>query len=386
MRIACVTTSQIPSSTANSIQVMKVCQALAQLGHEVRLWTPGTRQTPWKDLAVHYGLYKPFDVEWVRSLPALKRYDFAYKAWLRVRKWQPHLVYTWLPQIGVLALAGGYPVVLELHDRPTGKVGPRLLRWMVLAHGQKRFAIITQALYAVLRDEFDLRFPPDSVVIAPNGVDLERYRYSLTPEEARRELDLPEKFTVVYSGHFYPGRGMGLLVELARRFPEVQFLWVGGRPEAVAHWREQIAEAGIDNIRLTGFVENQRLPLFQAAGEVLLMPYEKSVSGSSGGNSADICSPMKMFEYLASGRAIITSDLPVLHEVLNEEIAVFCPPEDIEAWDRALRYLIHHPEECRKRGETARTHAARYTWLAREQRVLEGWLPDTLVTGGLQEA
>jgi glycosyltransferase involved in cell wall biosynthesis len=385
MKIACVTTSQIPSSTANSIQVMKVCQALAQLGHEVKLWTPGTLQTPWKDLAVHYGLNKPFDVEWVRSVPRLKRYDFAYKAWLRVRKWQPHLVYTWLPQTGVLALASGFPVVLELHDRPSGKVGPRLLHWMVLARGHKRFSIITHALYTVLQSEFNLRFSPDSVVIAPNGVDLERYQHSLTPEAARRELGLPEQFTVVYSGHFYPGRGMGLLLELARRFPGVQFLWVGGRPEAVAYWKSQIAEAGLGNILLTGFVENQRLPLYQAAGEVLLMPYEKSVSGSSGGNSADICSPMKMFEYLASGRALITSDLPVLHEVLNEEIAVFCPPEDVEAWDRALRYLIQHPEECRRRGEMAWAHATRYTWVAREQKILGDWL-QTALTGGLREA
>ena len=83
---------------------------------------------------------------------------------------------------------------------------------------------------------------------------------------------------------------------------------------------------------MTGFIENSKLPLYQAACDILLMPYENAIAGSSGGNSVDICSPMKMFEYMAVGRAIISSDLPVIHEVLDNETAFFCPPEDSSAW------------------------------------------------------
>ena len=61
-----------------------------------------------------------------------------------------------------------------------------------------------------------------------------------------------------------------------------------------------------------------------------MMPYGKMVAGSSGGNIAEVSSPMKMFEYMASGRVILTSDIPVLREVLNENNAVFYIPEDIE--------------------------------------------------------
>ena len=50
MKIAVIAPSRVPSNTANSIQVMKVCQALAQLGHTVRLWVPGENSTPWEQL------------------------------------------------------------------------------------------------------------------------------------------------------------------------------------------------------------------------------------------------------------------------------------------------------------------------------------------------
>lgn len=373
MRIACFSTSQIPSSTANSIQVMKMCQALVQTGHVVKLWVPGQNDIPWSQLAAHYGLAYSFEVAWVPSRPWLKRYDFVFQAWNRARDWGTDLVYTWLPQIGFMALRAGLPLVLELHDRPSGRIGPHLLRWVVNRKGSKRFAIITQALYRVLREEFGLNLREDQVVIAPNGVDLERYHGLPDPSEARQRLGLKEQFTAVYSGHFYPGRGMGLLLEMARNLPHIQFLWVGGRDEAVTYWRNEIRQQGLTNVILTGFVENRVLPLYQAAGEVLLMPYERAVAGSSGGNSADICSPMKMFEYLACGRAILTSDLPVLHEVLNERNARFCPPEDVEAWTRALDDLFRHPEVCWALGQQARADAERYTWIARAHRILADW-------------
>ena len=49
---------------------------------------------------------------------------------------------------------------------------------------------------------------------------------------------------------------------------------------------------------------------------------------------------MKMFEYMAAERAIITSDLPVIREVLNESNAVFCPPDEVDAWKTAIEGLL----------------------------------------------
>jgi glycosyltransferase involved in cell wall biosynthesis len=211
--------------------------------------------------------------------------------------------------------------------------------------------------------------------MSPNGVDMERYTNLPEPTAARKLLDMPTTLTVGYTGHLYPGRGMSLLTELARCFPGINFLWVGGRQQDVNVWCERLAAENIRNITLTGFVENSQLPLFQAAADILLMPYERVITGSSGGNSTTYASPMKMFEYMACKRAIISSDLPVIREVLNPSNAILCPPEDIDAWSQALGNLIYDEEKRNSLAEQAWLDIQQYTWLERARKALQGFVP-----------
>jgi glycosyltransferase involved in cell wall biosynthesis len=378
MKIACVSTSQVPSSTANSIQLMKVCHALAGSPtagdhRQVCLWTPGQVAAPWEKLSDYYGLSQPFELRWLPSRPVFRRYDFALRAVQQARAWGADLVYTWLLPAAVLALQARLPVVLELHDLPTGSFGPRLFRYFIKHPGKKRLLVITHALSHRLGVENGSAL---DVQIAPNGVELECYAGLPDASEARRQLGLAENLTAVYTGHLYAGRGIDLLAGLAGALPSITFLWVGGRPAEVAAWKEKLAGLGIRNVLLTGFIENRRLPLYQAAGDVLLMPYERAIAGSSGGNSADICSPMKMFDYLACGRAILTSDLPVIHEVLNDANACFCPPEDLPAWTKALAGLLQDTPRRQALAAQAGCDSARYSWQARALRAVEGFSGD----------
>ncbi len=380
MKLACISASTVPSGTANSIQAMKVCQSLAQVGAETRLWLPGERSFAWEGLAEQYGLQTPermgvtpFEVSWLPADRRLRRYDFAWKAVRAARAWGAGAIYTWVPQAALLALWSGMPALLELHDRPSGRVGPWLFRQVARHPGKKRLLFITLALQQALEREQGLRIRPDEALIAPDGVDLERYAGLPPAEDARRQLGLKAGLTAGYTGHLYPGRGMEILTALAKAFPRVNFLWVGGRPNDVIQWRTRIAQMGLDNVTLTGFVPNRHIPLYQAAGDILLMPYEYNVTVSGGGNTADICSPMKMFEYMAAGRVILSSNLPVLHEVLDETRAVFCPPEDPAGWVRAFGQLAESPDLRARLGAAARAVVTQYAWQERARRCLAGF-------------
>jgi glycosyltransferase involved in cell wall biosynthesis len=375
MKIACISTTRVPSDTANSIQVMKACQALARLGHEVHLLVPQWGRegsTPWPLLAEQYGLQEPFEITWLPTHPRLKRNDFAWLAVNRAARLGAEAIYTWTGQSAVFALLRRMPVLFEMHDLPTGKLGPLWFRLFRALPGKKRLLPITHALRRALESSFG-GFPDEQVVIAPNGVDLEQYQNLPAPAKARRELGLPEAVTVLCSGHLYAGRGVDLFLMLAARFPEASFVWVGGRPEDVAFYQMLAARDGVSNLTFTGFIPQNRLPCYQAAADVLLMPYARTIAGSSGGNSAAICSPMKMFDYLAAGRAILTSDLPVIHEVLSEDTALFAPPEDLEAWSAALQPMLNNPNLRERLSANARAAAESYTWLTRARRALEGF-------------
>ena len=364
MKIVCISAAQIPSDTANSIQVMKVCQAFVQLGHDITLLAPGNRDPIIDDhrLLEHYGLERLFPIQW---LPLRNRHLFPWKAVWRARRLRADLLYTWPLQSGVLGLLIGRPTMLELHDFPSGRFGPFWLRLFLIFPGRKRFLPITEALRKALR------LPVEQTVIAPDGVDLERYKSLPGGESARRILGLPAGPTVLCTGHLYAGRGADLFLGLAEKFPRISFVWVGGRPADVETWKGRAGR--LANVIFTGFVPNERIPLYQSAADVLLMPYERKVATSSGGNTAGICSPMKMFEYMAAGRAILSSDLPVLHEVLDGTTAVFCPLEDAKAWESALAGLLAEQPQRQSLGLRARAAVEQYSWVKRAQRVLEGF-------------
>jgi len=372
MNIVATAGSTIPSDTANSIQVMKACAALVQLGHHVTLIVPGIPNRS-VDLKQHYGLQTDFPIEWLSSA---SRRMFTWQSVQRARALKPDLLYTWFPQSAVFGLLYKIPTVFEIHIQPTGTLGPAWHRAFAKINSRKRLVSITQALVDVLDRDYNMRLKADEVVIAPNGVDLERFAaLPATPELARQQLTFPSTPTVMCTGHLYAGRGADLFLALAKSIPQAHFVWVGGRPDDITTWKGQAESQNISNLTFTGFIPNQNLPLYQAAADILLMPYSRSIMGSSGtADSASVASPMKMFEYMAAGRAIVTADLPVIREVLNEKNAVFCEPDNIGDWKLGIEKLLRDESRRVELGKQARRDVEGYTWLARAEKILNGFI------------
>jgi glycosyltransferase involved in cell wall biosynthesis len=367
MNIVAIAGSTIPSDTANSLQVMKACQALVQIGHTVTLLVPAATSAENKsvDLKKHYGLQENFPIEWLSSS---NRRMFTWDAVRRARALKADLIYSWFPQSAVFGLLRNRPVVFEIHIQPTGFFGPGWHKAFASLRGRKRLVSITDALVNILERDFHMHFHPEDVVIAPNGVDLERFASLPDPVTARRQIGLHESSTVMCTGHLYAGRGAELFLSVAKSLPQVHFVWVGGRPEDIQIWSQKAAS---ENVTFTGFIPNSDLPLYQAAADILLMPYSRSIMGSSGkADSASVASPMKMFEYMAAGRAIVSADLPVIREVLDEKNAVFCEPDDIRDWRLEIEALLDNKARRIELGNQARQDVQGYTWAARAQRIM----------------
>lgn len=399
MKIAVITNSRIPSLTANSIQAMKVSQALMQLGHDLRMYAPAETEPVSPELLItHYGLRLIPRLELLPSSKRLKRFDFIFHAQHAAKRFDADLIYTWLPQSAVIGLWAGYPVVLEMHADVSGKMGAWWLRQFWKAKGRKVMTVTTSALRNALERSTKLALKNEGLIVAPNGVELEKYDGLPSPAEARRQLNLPDGLTVGFTGHIYPGRGADLLFELAKQMPQVNFLWAGGTPELVDFWRGKLTEAKMTNVTMTGFVKHESIPLYQAASDVLLMPYSRSISASSGQDIAEVINPMKMFEYMASARAIVSADLPSIREVLNDGNAVFCPAREtgelgirsqelgggrvapsalrgayrdhIAEWKVEIESLLGDESRRRELGSQARRDVEQLTWVQREKMVM----------------
>ena len=381
MKVAIVAPTPIPTRTANSLQVMKMSQALASLGNEVRVASPtyhpaDVQGHDWQALARHYGLQQAFAIDWLPAHPRFRRYDYAARAVTWARRWQADILYTRLPQAAALASRLGDKTILEIHDIPQGRLGPWLFRLFLKGGGARRLVVITRSLADSLERAMSVSMSPPFTLVAADGVDLTRYADLPAAPEARTRLENLQGrmscFTAGYTGHLYAGRGGELMIDLATRHPDITFLLVGGEPPDVARLQAQVDARRLENVILTGFIPNADLPLYQAACDVLLMPYQKHVAASSGGDIAPYLSPMKLFEYLACGRAILSSDLPVLREVLNPANAVLLDPEDVDGWAAALRLLQNDPRRRENLGQQARRDASLYTWEARARAILAG--------------
>lgn len=372
MKITYLYPSSLPSQRANAIQVMKTCQSLAQLGHKVSLVVPGSAMDnpTWDALADLYGLSTPFELHFLK--PGLTgRRGFAREAAREARRMGTDLVFTRSLPAAVTSLRMKLPAILEMHQMPGGLFGPVWFRWFIRLKGRKLLLTITLALSDALVKAYPRLSQGTPLLVAPSGVDLERYANLPGAAEARRQLGLPETWSAVCTGNLYPGRGMDLVLDLARRLPQVMFIWVGGTPEDVSLWKERSRAAGMENILLTGFIANREMPLYQAAADVLLLPYAPAFTNSGGEDISAVSSPLKAFEYLAAGRPICSSDLPVLREVLNESNAVLLPSGDAEAWQQALQQLHDRPEKWKALSQQASRDAKGYSWQERSRKVLE---------------
>jgi glycosyltransferase involved in cell wall biosynthesis len=85
-------------------------------------------------------------------------------------------------------------------------------------------------------------------------------------------------------------------------------------------------------------------------------------------------SPGKMFEYMAARRLIVSSDLPVIAEVLNEGNAVLCGPEEIDAWERALSRASMDADWRERLARKARRDVERYTYRSRVRQIFTALL------------
>jgi glycosyltransferase involved in cell wall biosynthesis len=380
MKIVLIAPSYLPARRANTVQVLKMAQALTVLEHDVLVLVPGSSpeiEGGWEGVSHHYGLQYPFAIEWLPTNPCFRQYDYALKSVFHARRWKADLIYTRLLQAGALASFLGMDTLFELHHLPPGSTGPWLFRRFLKGRGARALVVITQALEEAITPQVRLLNPILSIIVAPDGVDLARYENLPVSTAARQSLPStfnfqPSTFIAGYTGHLYAGRGINLILAAAAQLPGVTFLLVGGEPADVERIRAEAQSRGLVNVILTGFLPNAELPLYQAACDLLLMPYQRKLATSSGSDTSTFFSPMKVFEYMACGRPIISSDLPVLREVLNERNAVLLPPEDVEDWAAAIRELQVNPEKGRVFAEQAQRDAQQFSWEKRAKLLLSG--------------
>ena len=389
MRILYFADVRFPLERANGIQTMETCYALAERGHTVHLIVKPDTHSPARDPFEFYGLRrtKTLIVELANVPPGagfLQRVAYMSFAFGRAfGKTRADVIMTRdlgvasallnLPGLKTRPTTGlRAPLVYEAHgyapevsaalpDLIATAEKPSAAKLQRLAAREERvwkgvdgYITITQGL----ADDLAQRFGPrQHLAVVPDGMRM--------PEGGLTTL--PAEPVVAYAGHLYAWKGVDVLVRALALVPGVKGLIVGGPEQEpdLARLKALAAELGIaDRVTFTGHLAPADVRAQLAKATVLALPNPASAI------STKFTSPLKLFEYMAAGRAIVASDLPAIREVLQDnEQALLVAPGDANALADAIRRLVSDRALAERLARAAFAAAPAYTWAKRAEKL-----------------
>jgi glycosyltransferase involved in cell wall biosynthesis len=368
------------------ISWMQTCHAYAKAGLDVRLVTLGIRRrdavSP-DDVWSYYGVTPSFRISVMPTILGPSSSVTRFRFWagsaavvvvlqelvsgsvrsgrLVVHARSPVLAAPFAALRSVLPKAHRPVLVLETHALPRSSNG-----WIVRA--ADLVVVNSDKLAADLRAEFGL--PPNRVLHAPLGP----YNavHQLPKEEARREIGIsPDATLACYTGKMTEEHNEFLLqtaYALAPRLPGFRLLLVGGNPEILEWTSRRTHELGLhEAVIIAGFVAPAKVHVYQAASDVLLYHMPSSMG------IFDYCTPAKGYEYQATGRPVVATDIPLSEEVFGQDGDRVIRVEDRtpESFAQGVLRALTLEDEGRQMTERASAWVRTRTWESRTEAILQ---------------
>ncbi len=367
----------LPDPRARFIQIMNTCHALAKAGAEVILMA---------------GLRKGFTKESVLSFYGMSehpRFTLIHMPILR-REQQRHLRLSWhgvfhfsllvyLLITGVcrdrqtvlfirhIKLAGfilkfrGFiknPMLFEAHEIFSMDAGNARKRERIknledkVHRGADAIVSISHSIRAYL---MTAGIPAESIHVVQNGIESEWF--------GRVESESPGSY-ICYTGSLYPWKGVDTLIAAVKYLPGEKLLIVGGGGR-IGELKELARSEGVaDRVEFVGPVPRRIIQEYLSRARVAVLPNVPSAP-------SQFSSPLKLFEYMASGIPVVASDMPTFQEVLTHgKNAVLVTPGDPAALANGIRMLMDDPELASRIARAAKEDARNYTYDKRAEKIL----------------
>jgi glycosyltransferase involved in cell wall biosynthesis len=388
---------RMPTEKAHGLQIAQNCEAFADAGAEVELWVARRVNTPQlgtvQDIWTHYGVNRNFVLRRIPCIDLLplvpdrndllarlifyfQQGTFVLMALLRALFTGADIYYSRdaIVMFVLSFLKPSHKLAYEAHRRTTGRGG----RWLQ-RHVVRRVGTVI-AVTARLRDDLkalanisESDAANSKFMVAHDGIRAERFAHMPTQAEARAAVGWPlDAFIVGYVGRLQTmamDKGVGTLVEALKNVEGATLALVGGPENSAEEFRQYWLQLGMDDQHFinAGQVKPDQVATYLSALDVCTMPFPWTE------HFAYYASPMKLFEYMASRRVIVATDLPSTAEVVHDgESALLVQPGDSAALGMAVARLKADP--VLRENLASRAYAeviAHYTWASRAAAILK---------------
>jgi glycosyltransferase involved in cell wall biosynthesis len=224
----------------------------------------------------------------------------------------------------------------------------------------------------IKRDLVEMGVDERKIRVAPNGARIDRFSSNGDRDRLRRNARLSERdLVIVYSGSWVAWKGVDILIRafarVAEKIGDCKLILVGGSEDEIADAERLIQDLNIrrERIRTVEFSSQSEVRDYLKMADIGVLPTRPTVVGRR------YTSPLKAFEYMGAGLAIVASDLPSIREILDEESAVFFEPENEEDLADKMIELILNPLKREQMKIAVRQRARQFTYEERCRRVVK---------------
>lgn len=375
-KIVYVTSTRLPTEKAHGLATIKICEAFVGNGCEVEIIAPSLWRKDKGDIFKYYDIKDNFKIVKIPCIDLIPIKVFEKVAFiLQSISFSffliPYIILKYKNDIkNIIFFSHDYiplyfmtflsnKVFYDIHHFP----GDNFIYKRVM---EKSFGFSSQTKWKTkaLSDKFFIN--PKKIVYWPNGTDVNKFRVGISREMAKIELGIPpDKKIVMYTGQLFNWKGVDSLIKSVKILPRDFLIYiVGGARSDVDNYKNSIMEASNERVIFVPFQPHHKIPLWLKAADVLVLP-------NTGKQKVSLhyTSPMKLFEYMASGTPIVATRIPSIEEIVNEEEVFFAEPDNPDSLAKQIQTAVTSGEIATKKGEKAMEVVSSYTWLARAKKI-----------------
>ncbi|MEK7180168.1 MAG: glycosyltransferase [Patescibacteria group bacterium] len=376
-KIIYFTSTRFPTEKAHGLATVKICSAFVNHGYEVdviapRLWIKDTDDTfSYYNVKNNFRIFKIPCIDFVSfgilAKPAfiLQSFTFSFLATLFIiikYRRELHNIIIFSHDYIPLYFVSFFPVRVfyDIHHFP----GNNFMYQRVM---KKSFGFAVQTKWKIkeLAEKFGIL--SKRIIYWPNGTDVMEFHIEKPKIEVRKELGIPlDKKIVMYTGQLFGWKGVdSLLQSVSILSPDTLVYLVGGAKEDVDRCKKEIPEANDKRVFFVPFQPHAKIPLWLNSADVLVLP-------NTGRQKVSLyyTSPMKLFEYMASGVPIVASRIPSIEEIVTEAEVFFVEADNAKSFAEGIKKAVTESEEAQKRAERAYVKVLQFTWNRRAEEIV----------------
>jgi glycosyltransferase involved in cell wall biosynthesis len=356
LKLYYITRVNIPSKAAQSVQIASMCEAFNTQGINFKLLSTLNEE--------NIKLKKSFLWDKIKLNSRFKYLEFVIKSTLKVKEEKPTHIFTRDIVVAFTLSFFDIRVVYEAHKEPRTKIAN-----FIINNLKKKNNFLLVTISKALKNYYinDYSFKDSKIVDCHDAVFIENYdKYRNIPKNIlRKELDLPQDKTIImHTGSLHKGNDAKLFKIVIENFKDLLFVQVGGTKQDISKYKQYYKNN--NNIVFIRHQNHKDIIKYQMSADLLFYALTKT-------NQLWWCtSPLKIFEYMATGIPILNSNIGSVSEVLNELNSIPFSPEDEQTIINGVNYFLENKAEIKHLAIRALIDIKdKYTWDKRAISILE---------------